>query len=332
MKHKKIIIWGYKLHSHTHSYIHAGYYKAFKSLGYETYWLDSTDNFDPMLFNDALIFTEQWAVMNNPNMPLFSNSTYAIHYIGNKDSRAEGNPGPWPYMGKVGRLIDVRYTANKWQDKNYDYVLDKSKLTKIGSGSYYESGKDYDNFYTMWATDLLPEEINLEDRFVEKQNYVFFAGTIGGGMGGPKDCKKAPPEYDNLIYLNPFIKACEENNIEFKYNCPWKSPQTFEEQRQIIKHSYLAPDVRHKAFLDWGYIPCRTFKNISYGQLGITNSKAVHDLFDGNIIYNDDTYQLFYDAQKQKDNHEMIKTQMMFVKNNHTYINRCEELLEIVNG
>ena len=331
MKHKRVIIWGYKLYSHTHSYIHAGYYNAFKNLGYETHWIDGKDNFDPQLFNDALIFTEQWAVIGNPNIPLFTNSTYAVHYIGNKDTRVEGNPGAGAYLGKVGRLIDVRYNADKWVDKNYNYSLDRSKATKIGAGCYFEKGSDYDYFYTTWATDLLPDEINLEDMYIPKENYVFFAGTIGGGQGGPKNCKTAPPEYDNLVYLNPFIQACEENDIEFKYNCPWISPQSFEEQRKIIQKSYLAPDVRHKAFKEWGYIPCRNFKNISYGQLGITNSKPVYEFFDGNIIYNEDTYQLFFDAQKQRENYDLIKSQMLFVKENHTYINRVKELIEVVN-
>ncbi len=330
MKHKKIIIWGYKLHSHTHSYIHAGYYKAFKSLGYETYWLDKTDNFDPMLFSDALIFTEQWAVMSNSNIPLFNNSTYAVHYIGNKDSKVEGNPGASIYLGKVGRLIDVRYNADCWKDKNYNYELNRNSLQKIGSGSYYEKNELYDRFYTTWATDLLPEEINLEDRFVKRKNFIFYGGTIGGGQGGPHDCLKAPEQYDNLPYLMPFLKACEENKIEFKYNCPWKTPQSFEEQKVLIQQSFLAPDFRHKAFLEWGYIPCRTFKNISYGQLGITNSKAVMDFFEGNLVYNPDTYQLFYDGEKNKNNMDLIKTQILFVKDNHTYVNRCKELLEIV--
>ena len=233
LKHKKVIIWGYKLHSHTHSYIHAGYYKAFKALGYETYWLDSRDSFDTSLFENALIFSEQWAVMRNPNLPLLKSSTYAIHYIGNKNNLPEGNPGANLYLGRVGRLIDIRYNANNWQDKNYNYVLNKNSLIKIGPGSYYES--------------------------------------------------------------------------------------------------YLAPDVRHKAFLDWGYIPCRNFKNISYGQLGMTNSKPVHEFFDGNIIYNEDTYKLFFDAQKEKENYDLIKSQMLFVKENHTYINRAKELIEAVN-
>lgn len=332
MKHKRVIIWGFKLYSHTHSYIHAGYYQAFKNLGYEVHWLDGKDNFDPQLFNDALIFTEQWAVMNNPNIPLFNNSTYAVYYLGNKGNNVEGNPGPSIYLGRVGRLIDVRFNANKWDDKNYKYTLDKTKAQKIGSGSYYEQGPEYDYFYTIWATDLFPEQIDFNDMYIPKEKYFFFAGTIGGGQGGPKDCLTAPPEYDNLVYLNPFIQACEENGIEFRYNCPWISPQTFEEQRAIIQKSYLAPDVRHRAFKEWGYIPCRTFKNISYGQLGITNSKPVYEFFDGNLIYNEDTYQLFFDAEKERENYEMIRSQMLFVKENHTYINRVKELLEVVNG
>jgi Lrp/AsnC family transcriptional regulator for asnA, asnC and gidA len=32
---KKVVIWGHKLHSHTHSYIHNGFYIAFKHLGYD---------------------------------------------------------------------------------------------------------------------------------------------------------------------------------------------------------------------------------------------------------------------------------------------------------
>ena len=41
---KKVVIWGHKLYSHTHSFIHSGFFKAFKHLGYDTYWFDNNDN------------------------------------------------------------------------------------------------------------------------------------------------------------------------------------------------------------------------------------------------------------------------------------------------
>jgi spore maturation protein CgeB len=86
---------------------------------------------------------------------------------------------------------------------------------------------------------------------------------------------------------------------------------------------------------DWqcrqGYIPCRIFKNISYGQFGITNSKTVYELFGENIIYNSDTYQLFIDAKKyiQSASLEDLYKQMDFVRDNHTYINRINSLLTL---
>ena len=40
---ERVIIWGHKLHTHTHSYIHYGFYKAFKHLNYDVYWLDEDD-------------------------------------------------------------------------------------------------------------------------------------------------------------------------------------------------------------------------------------------------------------------------------------------------
>lgn len=34
---EKVIIWDYKHHNHNNSYVHNGYYKAFKKMGYEPY-------------------------------------------------------------------------------------------------------------------------------------------------------------------------------------------------------------------------------------------------------------------------------------------------------
>ena len=40
----KIVIWGYPLHTHTHSYIHNGFKKGFEFLGHEVYWFHD-DNY-----------------------------------------------------------------------------------------------------------------------------------------------------------------------------------------------------------------------------------------------------------------------------------------------
>ena len=41
-KPKKFIIWGHEHYTHTHSYIHYGYFKAAESLGWDVQWLKNT--------------------------------------------------------------------------------------------------------------------------------------------------------------------------------------------------------------------------------------------------------------------------------------------------
>lgn len=317
---QKIILWGYPLYSHTHSFLHYGYEKAFKSLGYEVYWTTNPNSTD---FNNSIIITEGYATQN---LPIVKSSTYIVHVLGNKTGFAN------KFLNKVKRLIDMRYLCKFWKDKNYDYVMDKNKLTKISDSTYFEKGSPYDILYTVWATDLLPHEFNFEDRFIEREKKFFYVGTIGGGLGGINDCQKAPDEYDNVPHIMPFIRACQENNIEIVTSCPWKTPKTNEENRELIRKSYLAPDFRHNAMLAWGYVPCRIFKNISYGQLGMTNSEAIYEFFNKMLIYNKDGYQLFYDGQNQKNNFDLIKEQMYYVQQNHTYLNRVKDILAVINN
>ena len=68
---KRVIIWGYPLHTHTHSYIHLGYYRAFKALGFETYWSDNVHTIGEE-FNDSLVITEHFAYhYQNHQLTLF---------------------------------------------------------------------------------------------------------------------------------------------------------------------------------------------------------------------------------------------------------------------
>ena len=44
---EKIIVWGYPLHTHTQSYIHASWVRTFEMLGKEVHWFHD-DNFRPV--------------------------------------------------------------------------------------------------------------------------------------------------------------------------------------------------------------------------------------------------------------------------------------------
>ena len=327
----KVIVWGFPLHTHTHSYIHGGWVKAFISLGYDTYWFHDNEYPTDFDYNNCLFITEGYA---DGNIPVVDTSTYFVHICRN----------PEKYLNKVKRLIEIRYLVDNIKDCNYNYVLNKDKCEKISDATYYEKlannggltkhhnnpiSMDYECIYTCWATDLLPNEIKEESIHMERDNCIYWCGSYSAGNN---------PE------LRKFVVESEKNGFPIKFNNPWQRPLPYELVQELTIKSKLSPDIRcsgdpnkiaigetgtcHKSI---GYIPCRILKAISYGHLGVTNSKHVYELLDKKVIYNDDETALFYDAIKECNNYDLIKEQMKIVKEKHTYINRINDLLSVLD-
>ena len=72
----QVVIWGHKLHSHTHSYIHYGFCRAFSHLGYRTLWLDNNDDLSGIDFAHSLFITEHQV---DQKMPLRDDCYYFVH-------------------------------------------------------------------------------------------------------------------------------------------------------------------------------------------------------------------------------------------------------------
>lgn len=327
---QKVIIWGFPLYSHSHSYVHQGWYKAFTHLGYDTYWF-SDDSFpEDFDYTNALFITEGYA---DKNIPLSNTSTYFVHMCRN----------PGKYLGVGARLIDVRFNVSRTKDFTYDYVLDKGACEKLDECTFYERNASdsalrdkyrnnisgYEAVYTSWATDLLPGQIYTRTMRLPRERKIWYVGSIWSA---------------NQIEMNEFIRACKDAKVDFINRNPWGNLAKVHEHIDLIQKSYIAPDVRGSGVtcdevtaydcnhLDIGYIPCRTFKNISYGQVGATNSTAVRDLFNGAIIYNSSPYDLFSDTADNATNFSLIEYQMDYVKQHHTYVTRVESLLKIYNN
>lgn len=286
----KVIIWGHPLHSHTHSYIHMAFFKAFQHLGYEVYWVSNVDEIQDIDISNALFITEGQV---DASIPKRKDCYYVLH-----NCRAD----------EYSDLVDRSILLQVYTHDCLAYVTEK-----LGECMYTNVAERM--IFLPWATDLLPHEIEgmKETVQLEKERNVTWIGTIGQGVFGNKN------------EIDGFAQACTENDIVFKGYTNLSPDKNI----QLIQESYLAPAIQGAWQCENGYIPCRIFKNISYGQWGITNNKTVYDLFEGRIVYNSDTYQLFYDAQAYVKNsciNELYEL-MDFVKNNHTYINRIETLL-----
>lgn len=319
----KIVIWGYPLHSHTHSYIHSAFYKAFTHLGYETYWFHDEEYPKDFDWNECIFWTEGFA---DKNIPVNKTSTYFVHVC----------PNPAKYLGAgVKRFIDVRYNHLWHKDHVYDYSLNKSKLTRVGSCCYLQEKKnrrtqvlndyhqywidDYDKFFITWATNYLPEEFDFGDIHYPRENKIYFSGNLS-----------SRGRCENYSTFKPFIEECEKNQIKFIHNDPFANPLSEDEVIHRTKKSILGVDIRGPEHIKNGYVPCRVFKSISWGHLGTTNSLEVYNELDGNCLYCSDTAQMFYEAMSKKDDYKFIKNAMKYVKENHTYVNRIKSIMSIL--
>lgn len=261
---EKVVIGGHKLHSHTHSYIHNAFFKAFKHLGHSTFWFNKQDNVQNFDFSNSLFLTEGQV---DQNIPLREDCFYILHNCELCKNKK---------LFKKNRCIILQvYT---------DDVLARLGCVKIEPFIYYDISDR--TVYMPWATDLLPHEIDKiksELSVVTKNQDTNWVGTLTGGQFG------------NIDEINRFLKACRENGINFCH----KTAVSMEENIDLIRRSYMASTIVGTWQKEKGYIPCRIFKNISYGQPGITNSRHVYKIFNGKITYNPDTYRLFYDAQEK---------------------------------
>jgi hypothetical protein len=303
---KKVIIWGYKS-GHTHTFVHSSWYRAFKYLGYDTYWFDDNNRPDPSFsFENSLILTEGYA---DKYLPLCESSTYIVHVCVN----------PSKYLEKVKRLIDLRYNVFYQEHPvNYNYYFDKYRSEQLGPLVYYERDPLFDRVYMSWATDLLPHEINLEDAFKSRQNVSYFVGTVHSA------------ESENQSTLEGWKKACTANGVQFVHIDPWMTPISDVKNKELVQQSFLAPDIRGPQNINFGYIACRTFKNISYGQIGLTNSLATHYAMEESTIYHNSTERLFELGKEYMTDYKRIQDQMILVRDKHTYVQRIQALEKIL--
>lgn len=327
-KHYKVIVWGFKankqgLHKNTVGYVWGGFYKGFKALGFETYWF-SDDDYDPSLdYSNCIFIAEAW---DSTNIPINNTSIYYVHCAYD----------PAKYVGKVKKFIDMRYNLKFMRNPNYTFDRNKEDDIKLGPCCYYQESTnetihlkngfvdydidDFDKIYINWATDLLPEEMNEDDIYLERENLIVFLGTI------------YYDQYTNVPELQEFAEVCKTNNINFLVN-----PYSYGTDQVSIdnyigsyKKSLFGLDLRGEDNRKTGYIPCRVFKNASYGLLSTTNSEEIYKEMEGNCLYNPSVTQLFYDAMEKRSDFEFIKKSFNYVKENHTYINRCTDILRIL--
>lgn len=305
---QKVVIWGHKLEKgHTHSFVHSAFHTAFRYLGYDVCWLDNDDSFEPSLVQGAIFLTEGQV---DSKIPIHKNSKYILH-----------NCDLTKYQEVLPNCLNMQvYTK--------DCLKPERQVTLIEPYVYYQSkavqdavqvGVDNRTLYMPWATNLLPlqfPEMTIEHlQFVRDRSHTNWVGSVCDGVMG------------NLNELQEYARRATQENVQIRVV---RVPDGM--GQQAVVSSCTAPAVQGAWQVEKGYIPCRVFKNISYGRLPGTNNPTIDELFGGLLPFTPGAYDLF-PLEVEADNkltQEKLDEVRTFVVNKHTYLNRIQRLLEVL--
>lgn len=335
IKQVKFCIWGFKPengHYHTHSHIHHGFYRTLKLTGKNVQWLDDGDDLNGLDFSNTLFITEHGAAKRS--LPMRDDCFYVVHGLNDDPQSRE------QFQNTKNRL-----SWNVYHDYSHVYGTQGNPVNNHVIGvpltdvmwigeevPLYPNEKHMD---FRWATDLIPSEIeaNKPSEILGIGKYQNAPDTKAKDrQGASKDIWWVGTQWwVNQRELNQFKKACDEDGINFKaVGAGQNGVISIEENIRLVRESFFAPAISGSHHLTEGYVPCRIFKNISYGQFGVTNSLRVHQVLGNMTIYHPDPYKLYFEARDRLSTMDVkhLHNLMDFVAQKHTYLNRIESILK----
>ena len=297
---KRIVIWGLRKRYHTHRHIHQAFYENTKKLGYETSWLeDEKKNQKYIRSGDLIISAEVQGKMvpekfkfEEYNLPVREDVFYCLH---NFKEVFKNKLNPKNY-------INLQVYNNK--------VLEIEGVEKLGPVTFFDTKTK--TLYQPWGTDLLPEEF--KEPVYNKNHLVFWIGSIWNDKNN----------HGNIQEIKELKDVLSKNKLHFiniRFIPDWLN--IF-----LIRISRIAPAIAGRHQVDVNYLPCRMFKNISYGQLGITNIRKFKDILGDSFIKGDTIRELVGNvlSLSKEEYVSKVKAQQEIVKN-YTYKNSLENII-----
>jgi hypothetical protein len=314
------VVWGFRTKYHTHSHIHDAIYRALKFMGKDAYWLDAATGL-PELGRTFFITNHDVA----SQLPVRDDCFYLVHG-GSDNPECRAALGHLPGYMSWNVFIDWVYAYDDSQPYGRR-PINRPEAVWVGEDApWYPSTRHMD---FRWATDLNPLEVTVNKNGARALNpdsrVINYVGTYWRV---------------NEREIADFGRACQDGGVQLRhlgagqvegsaYN-GWDKVVSIEDNVRLVRESYFAPAIVGSHHLTEGYAPCRIFKNISYGQFGVTNSEAVQRLFGGRLICNPDPYQLFGEACERLSSVSIAELHalMDFVAEKHTYVNRLEAVFK----
>lgn len=301
-KFNKIVLWGFKTKWHTHRFIFQAYYNTLKKAGISVIWVDDDKKNAKMIEKDDLIISAsgmhgkmvpEKKSIEDYNLPIRDDIFYCLH----------GENSFFREKLNFDRTLELYYFSSSAEI-----------FEKINDAVYFD--RKNKNLYQPWGTNLLPNEF--KKPVFRKNRLVFWIGSIWNDKNN----------HGNKEEIGKFVDICKKNKLIFVHLrfIPNFMNEIF------IRFSRLAPAIGGRRQVEINYLPCRMFKNISYGQLGFSNVKKFSEIFVDCNIYNESIEETVNKILKlTKDEYiNLIKKQQEVCKN-YTIAHNLNNIFKYIN-
>lgn len=282
-RYHRFVLWGFNAPSgDSFRHIHRHFAHALTKLNKKYAWLDDTDKNRATLRDGDLVFAVDIASKHlGRALPGVS---YVLHNF------APSHP-IWDGLDEKNVLRLQVYTSDA---ERY--------------GVEWEPARRYDRegriLFQPWGTDLLAEEFHAPILNTTSTE-VPFVGSIwdDDGMG-------------NIPAIKELKKIVNAHRLVFRHYAHISD----DENIGAIRAARLAPAIAGAWQVEQDYLPCRVFKNVSYGALALTNVPKFRELFNGCFAGRGSIAQIFTEAMSlnEKDYLELVSAQQEVVKR-YTY-------------
>jgi hypothetical protein len=236
------VLWGGGKNLDSFRHIHRHFHRAAGKLGIPSIWCeDDPDNVKYITSDSTIITVDIW----NQFIPYVEGADYVFH----------------------------NYDGSHWlcQKVALSHTLRLQVWTYSADGEAWDERRYFDRaartLFQPWGTDLFSEEF-LDPVFNQHSREAAYVGAI---WSDPSPYG----ELGNKETINELRRVLGEHGMQFK-NFTQVSDA---ENVTAVRAARLAPAVAGNWQVEHGYIPCRCFKNPSYGAVMFTNVPTVQELF-----------------------------------------------------
>lgn len=296
---KRIVIWGLRtVFNHSHRFIHGGFYLTLKKLDIPVIWVDDSPSSAKEIKAGDFVIAVNVAMKY---LPIVKGAKYCLH---NSDAQFFEQLELKDYV-RLQVLIQERFASQEQQTQGVNPLLSGAAHFDPSCNTLYQS----------WGAPLLAQEF-FKPMQLEYKKSEYFVGTIWDNELGQGNSQVIPM----------YRSALERLGIRFLH--VQGAPELL--NPLYVRHAAVGASIVGNWQREVGYTPCRLFKAVSFGRVGLINSTSISSAYPW-AICNENIPELIEYAlglnQEQTD--ELVQYQQACVAK-ETYEHKIANMLTVM--